>query len=434
MQSLKNILVTLFAMIAISLQAQQDLSIHMLDSVYARTAVNPAYRFNNKFVVNLLNVSSGSYTNGISIGDILIENGGLNQFQLKEGIDNINDENYISGEGSLHVLGLGLTVGKWQFLVGYNYNLTGGASYTKDLYQLAANGNAPYVGETLDVGMGLLLQGYHDLHLGASYKMNNITVGGRIKFLSGISDISTENSQLQLTTDDEIYQLTVASDYQLNTTGLVDYNGVDSIDFDGDSFGAGNFLGPNKGIGIDLGIDWAVTPKLNISASVLDLGSINWSDDVVNYTSEKTNSFEGVDILDYIDDDEEVVLEDSLYNLLDFDESNNSYSTSLGAKFHISARYMLSPKLTLGANYYKVSNHISSRYMLAANAQYKALSWLSFGGGLATTSNSSILVPFNTMLHLGPVSMYMSSDNIMSAFSIKSGKVSQLRLGLQLGF
>lgn len=433
MHNLKKIVVVLLAMVSISSQAQ-DLSIHMMDSIYARTAVNPAYRFNDKFVLNLLGVSTGTYTNGISIGDILIENGGLNQFQLQEGVDNVNDDNYIIGEANAHILGLGFTAGKWQFSAGYDWHLIGGTSYTKDLYLLAANGNAPYIGETLDVGMDLLLQGYHDLHLGASYKMSNITIGGRIKLLSGVSDVSTENSEIQLTTDDEIYQLTVDSDYQLNTTGVVEYDGIDSLEFDGDSFDFRNFMGPNSGIGIDLGIDWAVTPKFSISASILDLGSINWSEDVVNYTSNNSNSFEGVDILDYIDDDEEVVLEDSLYNLLDFDETNNDYSTSLGAKIHLSGRYILSPKLTLGANYYMVKNHITSRYMLSANAQYKASSWFSFGGGLASTSNSSILLPFNTLIHLGPVSMYLSSDNILSAFSIKSGKVSQLRLGLQLGF
>ncbi len=433
MQSIRKVIIFFFTLLVVSSEAQ-DLSIHMMDSVYARTAVNPAYRFNDKFVVNLLGVSTGTYTNGISVGDILIENGGLNQFQLKEGVDNINDDNYIFGEGNVQLLGIGLSVGKWQFSAGYNFHLVGGTSYSRDLYLLAANGNAPYVGETLDVGMDLLLQGYHDLHLGASYKFNNVSFGGRIKLLSGVSDISTDNSEIQLTTDDEIYQLTVASDYQLNTTSVVDYEGIDSLDFDSDAFGFNNFLGPNSGIGIDLGIDWAVTPELSLSASILDIGSISWSEDVVNYTSNKTNAFEGVDILDYIDDDEEVVLEDSLYNLLDFDETNNSYTTSLGAKFHLSARYQMSPKLTLGANYYKINNHIGGRYMIGANAQYKALSWLSFGGGLASTSNSSILIPFNAMLHLGPVSTFLSSDNIMSAFSIKSGKVSQLRLGLQLGF
>lgn len=433
MYILKKIFLVIFTLVALSVQAQ-DLSIHMMDSLFARTSVNPAYRFDDKVVINLLGVSTGTYTNGISIGDILVENGGLNQFQLQEGIDNINDDNFIFGEGNVQLLGLGLDFGNWQFSAGYDWHLIGGTSYSKDLYLLAANGNAPYIGETLDVGMDLLLQGYHDLHLGASYKMSNFSIGGRIKLLSGISDISTDNSDLQLTTDDEIYQLTVSSDYQLNTTGVIEYDGIDSLEFDGDSFGFDNFLGPNKGIVIDLGVDWAVTPKLNISASILDLGSISWSENVTNYVSTKTNSFEGVDILDYIDDDQEVVLEDSLYNLLDFDETSNSYSTSIGAKFHLSMRYMVSSKLTLGANYAKINNHIGGRYMFSANAQYAPLNWLSFGGGFASASNSSILVPFNTILHLGPVSTFLSSDNILSAFSIKSGKVSQLRMGLQLGF
>ena len=419
--------------IAMSCYAQ-DLSIHMMDSIYARTSVNPAYRFADKFVISLPGISIGSYTNGINIGDILVENGGVDEYRLKEGIDNVNDLNYITGEVNVHLLGVGLTVGKWQFSAGYDWHFVGGSNYTKDLYKLLANGNAPYIGETLDVGPDLLLQGYHDLYLGTSYKMNNVTIGARVKLLSGVNDISTERSSIKLTTDEEIYQLTIDSDYVMNTTGVVDYDGLNNVDVDGDSYGLKNFMGPNTGIGIDLGIDWAVSDRLNISASILDLGSIEWSEDVVNYTSKKMNTFEGVDILDYIDDDNEVVLEDSLYNLLDFDESNNSYSTSLGTKIHVNARYRMNSKLTLGANYYRASNAVNDRYLLAANAQYKAWTWFSIGGGLANTSNSSVLIPFNTIFHLGPVSAYLSSDNLLSAFSIKSGKVSQLRLGIELGF
>ena len=65
---------------------------------------------------------------------------------------------------------------------------------------------------------------------------------------------------------------------------------------------------------------------------------------MINYKSKGDNTFEGVDILDYIDDDQEVVLEDSLYNLLDFEESNEGYSTSVGARIHLSTSYHMSPK------------------------------------------------------------------------------------------
>ena len=415
----------------------QDLSIHMMDSVYARTDVNPAYRFDKKIVIDLPGLTVGAYTNGVSIGDLLIENGGLNELKLKEGVDDVNDINYATGVASVNLLGVGVTLGKWQLSTGYNWHYQGSTNYTKDIFLLAANGNAPYIGETLDVGPELLLQSYHEVYLGASYKMKSVTLGGRIKLLSGINDISTDNASIKITTDEEIYQLRVESDYVLNTTGIVDYNGINDVDVDADKLSDelfSNLFGDNSGLAFDLGLDWKVNEKFNISASVLDVGSISWKKDVVNYISKGDNTFEGVDILDYIDDDQEVVLEDSLYNLLNFEESNEGYSTSVCAKIHISARYQMSPKLILGANYYKVSNAINSRYLLSVNSQYRALPWLSIGTGYGMSSNSPILIPFNTMFHIGVVDLYMSTDNILSGFSIKSGKVSSLRLGLQLGF
>ena len=433
-----KIISTIIVVVLIGFSAfGQDVSIHMMDSVYARTDVNPAYRFNKKIVFNLPGISVGTFTNGVTIGDLLIENGGINELKLKEGIDDVNDINYATGISTVNIIGVGLTMGKWQLSTGYNWHYLGSINYTKDAYLLVANGNAPYIGETLDVGPELLLQSYHEVYLGASYKLNSITFGARMKLLSGINDISTENASIKLTTDEEIYQLRVESDYVLNTTGIVNYNGINDVDIDSDKLQdelLANFFDDNSGVAFDLGLDWKVNDKFNISASVLDLGKISWNKEVVNYISKGDNTYEGVDILDYIDDDQEVVLEDSLYNLLDFEENNEGYSTSVGAKIHLSARYQMSPKLTLGANYYRASNAINSRYLWSVNSQCKILPWLSIGTGYGMSSNSPILIPFNTMLHLGLVDFYMSTDNILSGFSIKSGKVSSLRLGLQLGF
>lgn len=415
----------------------QDVSVHMMDSVYSRIDVNPAYRFDKKIVINLPGLSSGAYTNGVQIGDLLVKNGGLNEIMLKEGINNINEVNYATGEVSLNLLGVGVSLGSWQFSAGYNWHYNGSLNYTKDLFLLAANGNAPYIGQTLDVGPELLLQSYSELYLGTSYQISNITLGARVKFLSGNHDISTDNSSIQLTTDEEIYQLGIESDYILNTTGEVDYNGINDIDINSDKlsdYEFSNLFGENSGVALDLGIDWKVNDRFNLSASILDLGSVTWKKGVINYISNHSNTFEGVDVLDYIDDDNEVALEDSLYNLLDFEESNNEYSTSLGAKIHLNARYQMNSKLRVGANYYRASNTINSRYLLSVNSQYRALPWLSIGAGYGMSSNSPILVPFNALLHLGFVDMYMSTDNILSGFSITSSKVANLRLGLQVGF
>ena len=214
----------------------QDISIYMMDSVYARTDVNPAFRFSNNLVFDLPGISAGAFTNGVTIGDLLIENGGLNELKLKEGMEDVNDINYVTGNMAVNIIGVGLNMGKWQLSIGYNWHYQGSINYTKDIFLLAANGNAPYIGETLDVGPELLLQSYHEVYIGASYQMSNITLGARIKLLSGINDISTDNASIKLTTEEEIYQLRVESDYVLNTTGIVDYNGIKDVDIDNDAF------------------------------------------------------------------------------------------------------------------------------------------------------------------------------------------------------
>ncbi|NJL75387.1 MAG: hypothetical protein HC892_10500 [Saprospiraceae bacterium] len=95
--------------------------------------------------------------------------------------------------------------------------------------------------------------------------------------MNGLNDISTARNDLSIYTDSEIYELTLTGDYQVNTSSLVEYNGLDDLNnvVDVDELLRGQLLTKNQGIALDLGAKITLS-DLTIAASVLDLGFINW--------------------------------------------------------------------------------------------------------------------------------------------------------------
>ena len=114
---------------------------------------------------------------------------------------------------------------------------------------------------------------------------DNFSIGGRIKYLNGIGNLSTSNSNLFLTTDDDIYQLSLNADYQINASSLLLYNGLDApeeiVQLGG--LGLDQVFTSNRGLAFDLGVHLKFD-DLDIALSVLDIGQITWEENVRNYS------------------------------------------------------------------------------------------------------------------------------------------------------
>lgn len=410
----------------------QSMSIHMLDSTFTQLEVNPSYRFSHKIQISLPSMYAGYYSNSLSAGDVLSDNGGINTINLSDGIQNFQPDNNLSTESNLQFIGLGINAGNWQINAGYNWRITGVVSYTEQLANLLARGNAPYIGQRIDISTPFNYQSFHEMYLGASYQLSDISLGFRVKYWSGIETVSTDRSNLYITTDDEIYALTVESDYLINTSGVLDYNGIEDIDFSSDLYSTNNIFGANRGIGFDIGFDWQLSDKISIAASVLDIGNIDWSTNVENYTSNEIGSYEGVDILDFIDDDEQIILEDSLSNLLNVQSSKKSFTTTVGSKIHLSSKYIINDRHQIGLSYGRYNYHISSRDILSIMHSSKIKDWLSGGLGFTITNNNYFAIPLNAILTLGPVKGFMTTDNIISLASIKKSKIGNVRVGVNI--
>ena len=299
------------------------------------------------------------------------------------------------------------------------------AFISRDMVNLALDGNAPYIGQTLELAPDFRTNIYSSLYLGFAKKLGNIDIGARMSYLSGLQNFSVESSQLNVTTSDEFYQLQFDNDFRFNSSGGIVYNSLDDIesDFEGASFGA------NSGIAFDLGLVIRLTDNLTVSASAIDLGSITWSDDPQNFSSTGSFEYDGVNIEDFIDDDVEIELTDSLKNLLNIVETNNEYSTSIAARYLLGAEYVLNNKFRFGGVVSLRDIHDTQTYSLGLNASARLTSFWDLGIIYSTRPSNTFNLGLHTSLNLGPIQFLLASDNIFG-LDISESTSAHFRTGL----
>src|SRR5690606_37458498 len=94
--------------------------------------------------------------------------------------------------------------------------------------------------------------------------------------------------------------------------------------------------------------------RFSVSFSVLDLGVINWTENVRDYVSEGQYTFNGVDydLNDGDFDDAADAISDSLEKALDFrEEDGNSFTRAVPTSYYVGGQFHLTPKSSVGVVY-----------------------------------------------------------------------------------
>lgn len=420
---------------------QQELSTLLIPNTWQANRLNPAVVPDAKFVIGGPGLYSNLRIENIVYNDLFTTNErGENVLQINNAIAKLEDQNKIFENIDIETISLGARLGGVWVTLGHRLRSTAVLDYPKTLPQLIWQGNAQFIGQTVGFGPAMDVNTYHELGLGFTFEISDgFTVGGRVKYLSGTHSIASKRSLLELTTDEDVYQLTLNADYLVNSSGSLRYDGWSEVDF-AFSFGqltGERLLGPNNGTAFDLGASLQLG-KLTLAASALDLGAgIDWQNDVRNYSLNGTYEYVGLDLAQNIlDNDSELgsVL-DTLRAIYDPVETNNSYTTLLPARYYLNAGYQLNDTWHLGALvYYENSDFGLSEpaFAFAANAQL--IDALNVGATLAYRHEQISNLGLNLSLQLGPARILLATDNIMTAIRPKESHSANIRLGTSLLF
>lgn len=340
--------------------------------------------------------------------------------------------NRITGDVSLTILSAGFKAFGGYNTIEINSRTTTGVSLPYELFEFAKNtGNHSY-----DIGdINAHAQSFAEIAFGHSRQINDkLRLGAKLKVLVGLgrADVKMRNMKADLTAEDK-WTITgeattdvsmkgfsyVSEEKEYNIEGSGTYERVNDVDLDG--VGVGGF-----GMAIDLGGVYEINEDWTVSASVLDLGFISWTNDMLAENRSKSFVFNGFhDVSVTSDRGEEIDTKVDRYgdqladfaNLTDMGDKGRR-STGIGATINVGAEYTLPVyrKVSFGA---LCTSRINGAYSWTEgrlSANYAPLNWLDGGVSFAVNSFTTSM---GWVLNLHPkgYNFFIGMDHILGKTS-----------------
>ena len=354
---MKKLLFISLAVIYSGAVAQSDLTFYHMGAVTPQSSMMNASFFPDAEAYFSLPVVSGSFLNanlGSTYNDFMSPVDGTDSVKVDlEGfLASVEDGDNLSFRGDLSLFQFGLMAGGMHFSLFSNLRYQGGMRYPVEFLNYFVYGNGNFVGQEVEetnLSGGAIA--YHEIGLGYSQSLTILedkllTVGGRVKLLTGLAYASaSEDASVSLFTDPDDFSITATfNDATFRTVGFNDLSGDDVA-----SYIVSN---SNKGFAVDLGAQLQVNEKLGFHLALNDIGSINWKQDVENYTLVNSQiSLDGFDNLDDIDLAQ--ALEDSIDVWSERTTTNESFSTAIGMRTMAGATYQVLPSGTVYGSLYR---------------------------------------------------------------------------------
>lgn len=420
-QGLK-ILAIVLSLFSFNVNAQSDLGSYFLKNTWAAAQVNPSFTDSAKLQISLPILQYQIYHSpDVNFSDVLFQKNGRNLISLDGVLDKLEAQNDFESSLDFQSLGISLRLNKFNISLSHRIRFQSQLIYPDVLAKLVFDGNSQYIGEEVEFDPQIFMNSFHAVGIGGQYKIaDRLSFGLRVNLLSGIGAIKTLPSKASLYTSDDIYQLSFDVDYALQAASFVDINGVSDFNFNFETLTFSNFDFANNGLSFDFGANYQVNEKLNLSLSVIDLGTINWKDNVNEYRSQGVYDYEGVDLSNFFADEEfdlDVKL-DTLEQIFEFEKLEGiNFETNLNSSFYLGADYEINENIQVGILYRNIFGNELNRSSFALNGQYRIKEFLSVGAHFVYNQNRSSSFGIMGLAKLGPVQIYGSTDSVLGFLS-----------------
>jgi len=424
--------------------AQHDLSQYNMQIVPQRIFQNPAFIPEQKFFIGIpafSGVQSG-YANPFSYNDV-IERDGYDSvtFQVENFLGKLSKNDLLRLYSNLDVLSFGTSISKGRFFFGFSVRerLSQHIMIPENLGNLLWYGNAyPGIfGRSVNIAPTVNFTAYDEWAASFSgYAMHRkMTWGGRLKYLSGRINATTTKSEFNVNTDTSTYQINMRSDFELQTSGVHNIDRymnqrISSLVFPG-----------NNGLGMDLGLSYQFNDQIAVSASVLDVGFINWSANTMTLVSHNPGQefyFDGLKLNDFTDmlgnlDSFGKKLTDSILKLVKIDTIyGGKYTTWLPVRYNLGGSYSINDHhhfnlllngISWDHHFYpalSVSYYYQLPRILGVMVSYNLFNnqYTNFGAGFSISA--------------GPLQFYAISDNIPALINYKGSSSFSLQFGINI--
>jgi outer membrane protein OmpA-like peptidoglycan-associated protein len=408
-----------------SAKAQYDFTMQGMTLVPQRMYINPAFVPDSKWHIGLPILSSNHITlghSGFAYSQLIKKDGNDSLYvDLQSAIDKMGKKDYLSLNAKIDLLSFSFTFGPNANNFMYvNATLRMGMRGTlpRDLINSIWKGNGAYLGETIDLKkMNVDATVYTEWSLGYARKLldKKLRVGIMLKYLNGITNVSTDNRGLSLYTDPNNFNLTAKADVTLNSAGLLG----DFTNIGGDGISYKTFLTGNHGFAFNIGAHYLIDEHWEVAVSANDLGMIFWKENTNNMTiGDSEFTFQGLDLAQFLTQpDSANVFEefvDTLEAAFPFTETENDYNTSLSSQIYISGAYKFTDRDRLGLDFYGEIYKTHFEPAVALNYTRKFGTIFHLSGSYMYNNQSFANFGFGFGLTLGPVQWYLAMDNVLA--------------------
>lgn len=402
--------------------AQNEGTLTFMNSLPQHMDMNPSFipKYRFSFTLPATSFSAFYSNNGFAYRDLISkQSDGTTVADLPKLREALSTKNYITQALSIDLLRVSFKVNNKLFMsLGAQAKAYSRLMLPKDLLNVLIDGNQP-TSSTGSTHFSLSPQAesvsYLETYVGAAYKINEAwTVGIRAKYLKGLTHVTTENSNLNLSTDNSTYAITATAAAEIRTSGIYDLSQSDY------SFKLEDYL-TNSGFGVDLGASYKVTNKITVAASLLDIGSIHWKNNTYAYTLDPAKAkytFAGFNLTRLVNNEPNYVesVADSIENNFKFVESSiSSYSSAIPTKMYLNGTYQLREQLTLGAALFgeTFKGRLATGLTLGVNKHFGK--WFSLSGSYTVSNNSYNNLGAGFSLNLSVLQLYLVGDNLLRA-------------------
>lgn len=350
---MKKIIAALAALLAASAicRAQDFQTGYFLKDYVFAYKLNPAFRPDKSFVglpaLGNISVRTGG---NVGIDNFLfpLSNGKLGTFlhpevSASEFLGPLGKRNKISAGASVNLLAVGVKSKFLYHTFDVGLRSVNSLSVPYEMFSFMKEGldgtvNIP------DIKFGSST--FVEVGYGVNFKIGNIfSAGVRVKGLVGLMNARMDVSNLSVTSAGGNWTITAEGTFRGAVKGVtvptkLNDEGQEIIDLSnlaGDIDGIDSPAG--MGGAVDLGICFSPLPKLEISASLTDLGGIRWSNNVNGKTASSSWTYDG--------DNDDVL--DELASIMEFRKQDEDKKfLMLPATARIGAKYGLLPFLDAG--------------------------------------------------------------------------------------
>lgn len=446
---MKNILFSLLLLLSINtLVAQTGLMGYGSAAAVPSASANPALTTDARWVIGLPLISSFQLEANTSfkLAESMVKtSAGKTVLDLNRFASFSKERNYMQANMGLDLFSVGFRVKSKNFIsVGMQHYSSISGTFSDDFIKLIADGNAGKPVVTLD-NESLYINQFNAFYAGLSrsFMSDKLTIGARLKLIQGIGNFQTDKSSLVLQTDansNPAYAISLTGNLQAQGGGLYGILLDSTLRKKTSENVQSNLFGMGKGVGIDIGVNFKLSDKVNLSASAVNLGNITWKQEFSRFISlAGTGNFVYSGLKKDLGAEGQTTISHDIDSVRsNFDKaftvktSKVEYSTALPTIFAAAVSYNINEKHQVMAMLRAQSLNGQKTQLIGFKYQFTPFRSLQLMGGMSLVTDAPASIGLGVVWSPGPFQLHLLADNIKAVTAIDNNNYAQIQMGLNI--